>query len=106
MNPRKEAAMGREKMMDTRGLYRKFEIRRTDGSSEPGGRHEGCTYFVLDIEHDKHAKAALEAYAKDCLEERPMLSKDLLSVVNAMELGMGNSHAATLIARAEGTEKT
>ena len=24
------------------GLFQKFEVRRTDGSSEPGGKHEGC----------------------------------------------------------------
>jgi hypothetical protein len=48
----------------TRGLYGKFEIRRTDGQSEAGGKHEGCDYFVLDLEHDPHAIPALLAYAK------------------------------------------
>jgi len=46
-----------------RGLYRKYKVERNDGSSGPGGKHEKCEYFILDLEHDKHAKAALKAYA-------------------------------------------
>ena len=32
----------------TEGLYHKFNVERTDGTSEPGKRHHGCDYFVLD----------------------------------------------------------
>lgn len=65
-------------MNDTeRGLYGKYMIARTDGSSEPGGKHQDCQYFVLDLDHDKHAKAAIEAYANSCAEEFPALAKDL-----------------------------
>lgn len=46
-----------------RGLYAKFNVMRTDGSSNPGGRHDGCQYFVLDLDHDPHARTALAAYA-------------------------------------------
>lgn len=46
-----------------RGLYGKFHITRTDGKSEPGEKHHGCDYFVLDITHDPHAIPALRAYA-------------------------------------------
>lgn len=53
-------------MSNERGIYRKYELRRTDGSSEPGGKHEKCSYFVLDITHDPHAIPALEAYAQAC----------------------------------------
>ena len=60
-----------------RGLYRKYEVRRTDGSSEPGGKHEGCIYFVLDLDHDPHALPALEAYADSCEADYPELAKDL-----------------------------
>lgn len=60
-----------------RGLYLKFEVTRTDGSSEPGGKHHGCEYFVLDLTHDKHAKAALLAYAESCELEYPLLAADL-----------------------------
>lgn len=61
----------------SRGLYNKFNVTRTDGSSEPGGKHDGCEFFVLDLTHDKHAKAALLAYAKSCCLEYPLLSEDL-----------------------------
>lgn len=46
-----------------RGLYEKFFVERTDGSSGPNGKHDGCEYFVLDLSHDPHAKPALLAYA-------------------------------------------
>lgn len=49
-----------------RGLYNKFRVERTDGSSAKGGKHEGCEYFVLDMDHDRHAIPALLAYAKSC----------------------------------------
>lgn len=62
---------------NTRGLYNKFDVRRTDGGSEPGGRHHGCEYFVLDLTHDKHAEAALRAYADSCAVEYPLLAADL-----------------------------
>lgn len=62
----------------TRGLYNKFEIRRVDGSSEPGEKHHSCEYFVLDLVHDKHAAAALRAYAESCVDEYPQLAADLL----------------------------
>ena len=61
----------------TRGLYNKFEVRRVDGSSELGGKHCGCDYFVLDLTHDKHAPAALLAYAHSCEAEYPLLAADL-----------------------------
>lgn len=65
-------------MNDTeRGLYRKYKVERTDGSSGKGGKHERCEYFILDLEHDKHAKAALKAYAESCAKEFPELAKDL-----------------------------
>lgn len=63
----------------TRGLYGKFLVERVDGSSAPGGKHDGCDYFVLDITHDKFAKAALVAYAEACKEEYPLLAADLLT---------------------------
>lgn len=59
------------------GLYRKFQVTRTDGSSSPGGKHENCEYFVLDLDHDKFALPALKAYAMACVSEYPALSIDL-----------------------------
>ena len=46
-----------------RGLYEKFEVRRTDGRDRPGEKHHGCRYFVLDLDHDPLAYPALVAYA-------------------------------------------
>jgi hypothetical protein len=68
----------------TRGLYNKFIVERVDGSGEEGGKHHGCEYFVLDLTHDKHAKAALHAYARSCLREYPLLADDLLKKIDAM----------------------
>ena len=76
----------------TRGLYSKFEVCRTDGSSEPGGKHHGCEYFVLDLTHDKHAAAALRAYAASCATEYPLLSADLLAGIVARD--QASRHAA------------
>ena len=76
-------------MTDTRGMYGKFSVTRTDGTDEEGGKHHGCTYFVLDVTHDKFAAAALLAYARACKEERPTLARDLhalrVSAIRAVE---------------------
>lgn len=65
----------------TLGIYRKFDIIRTDGESEAGRKHDGCDYFVLDLTHDKHTWAALEAYAKACAAEYPLLADDLYEMI-------------------------
>lgn len=59
------------------GVYRKFEVRRTDGSDFSAGKHDGCEYFVLDINHDPHAIPALTAYAHSCEKTHPALAADL-----------------------------
>jgi hypothetical protein len=69
-----------------RGLYGKFIVRRTDGSDQPGGKHDQCRYFVLDLDHDKYALSALRAYARRCAKTHPMLSRDLLAIVDGNEL--------------------
>jgi hypothetical protein len=63
--------------MKNKGLYNKFTVTRTDGRSEPGEKHDGCDYFVLDLTHDKFAIPALKAYAKACNSEYPLLADDL-----------------------------
>ena len=46
-------SMGEIGMGDTaRGLYDKFIVTRTDGTSEPGKKHDGCRYFVYT--HYRH----------------------------------------------------
>jgi len=66
------------------GLYQKFRVERTDGSSEPGGKHEHCRYFVLDLDHDKHAASALAAYCESCRHEFPALAADLERLIDEL----------------------
>ena len=65
---------------EERGVYRKYDVRRVDGGSGPGGKHEHCLYFVLDLVHDEFAAPALAAYAQACKEKFPVLSKELKSI--------------------------
>lgn len=60
-----------------KGWYRKYTVTRADGSSKPGGKHEECEYFVLDLDHDVYAAAALEAYAASCEADYPALAEDI-----------------------------
>lgn len=64
-----------------KGLYEKFTVTRNDGSSAAGKKHHNCRYFVLDLDHDPHAVAALKAYAKSCKDSNPQLSKDLKKLI-------------------------
>lgn len=66
------------KPAEQQGVFRKFIVQRVDGSDQPGGKHHGCEYFVLDMQHDPHAPAALRAYAQSCEQTHPQLSRDLL----------------------------
>lgn len=60
------------------GLYRKFDVKRTDGQDQrPEQKHWRCAYFVLDLTHDNHAGPAVKAYAKSCAKEFPKLAADL-----------------------------
>lgn len=66
------------KPAEQQGLFRKFEVRRTDGSdATPMGKHYGCEYFVLDVDHDPHAAAALVAYADAVEATHPELAADM-----------------------------
>lgn len=65
------------KPAEQQGLFRKFDVRRTDGSDAPGGKHHGCRYFVLDVDDDAFAAAALGAYASACAASHPELARDL-----------------------------
>lgn len=68
-----------------RGVYRKFKVERSDGSSKEGGKHARCRYFVLDLDHDPHAAAALWAYAESCKEAFPDLACDLEYAAERLE---------------------
>jgi hypothetical protein len=69
---------------EDRGLYRKYEVRRKDGSSQPGGKHEHCEYFVLDLTHDPFAIDALMAYHNACRKRFPKLAADLDAKLSEM----------------------
>lgn len=65
------------KTAEQQGLFRKFDVRRVDGSDQLGGKHHGCRYYVLDVDHDPYAAAALGAYADACKASHPELARDL-----------------------------
>ena len=65
------------KPAEQQGVFRKFDVRRVDGSDAPGGKHHGCRYFVLDMDHDQHAASALAAYAASCAVTHAALSAEL-----------------------------
>lgn len=65
------------KPAEQQGLFRKFDVRRVDGSDQPGGKHHGCHYYVLDLNHDQHAPAAMRAYAAACRATHPHLADDI-----------------------------
>lgn len=67
----------RTKPAEQQGLFRKFLVIRTDGSSGIGGKHEHCENFVLDVNHDPHAPAALAAYANEVERTHPALAADM-----------------------------
>lgn len=67
-----------------RGLYGKYIVIRKDDYSR---KHDGCFYFVLDLDHDKFAAPALRAYAAACREEYPALAEDLEARVGSLEAG-------------------
>ncbi len=67
------------------GIYHKFNVERTDGSSAPGGKHEGDEYFVLNLTTDKHALPALAAYAKSCANDYPVLAADLRTKCQSLQ---------------------
>jgi hypothetical protein len=82
------------KPAEQQGLFRKFDVERVDGSDEPGGKHHGCFNFVLDVDHDKHAPAAMRAYAASCRHEQPKLAQDIIDRV-----GLLGTPEATLFAQ-------
>lgn len=68
------------------GWINKFTVIRNDGKSEPGQKHEGCEYFVLDLSHDPFAAPALRSYAAACKKTYPHLAADIMEKVNNEDL--------------------
>jgi hypothetical protein len=69
------------------GVYRKYDVTRTDGSSAPGGKHADCAYFVLDLEHDEFAIPALKAYATACRKSHHLLAADIAAIIASTQRG-------------------
>lgn len=72
----------------TRGLYPdgKFVVQRKDGTDAPGGKHDGCEYFVLDLSHDQHAIPAVRAYATSARRGGyELLANDLEALVGVAQ---------------------
>jgi hypothetical protein len=67
------------KPAEQQGLFHKFDVRRTDGSDVPGGKHHGCRYFVIDLDHDLNAGPTMRAYARACSNKHPQLAADLVA---------------------------
>lgn len=65
------------KPAEQQGIFEKFRVGRTDGSDAPGGKHHGCRYFVLDLDHDQHAPAGMRGYAADCRDTHPVLADEI-----------------------------
>lgn len=71
-----------------RGAYQKFfvTVARVDDSSRPGGKHQFCYFYVLDLEHDPFAIPALRAYIDACRSEYPSLASDLEKLIEAYQV--------------------
>lgn len=64
----------------SKGIMRKFKVERLMPSSR-GINHDDCQYFVLDLDHDPHARTAALAYAESCETAYPNLATDLRVMV-------------------------
>ena len=71
------------------GLYRKFDVERTDGRSAPGMKHFRCRYFVVDLDHDPLAAGTLRDYAERTLNVN--LRDDLIRQAVEIEDGGADS---------------
>jgi hypothetical protein len=60
-----------------RGPYKKYIVKRVDGSHRKGRKHEFCKYHVLDLDHDPYALPALKAYADACSAMYPKLAASI-----------------------------
>ena len=90
----------------SRGLYGKFIVERTDGSSVKGGKHESCRYFVLDIDHDPLAQNALCAYSKDArLAGYGLLANDLDEIIRQLSTPQGKAGEREITTSAEAIVK-
>lgn len=66
------------------GLYKKFEVNRTDGRDQPGGDRTGAEYIVLDLTYCPFARAAALAYADKMAADYPQAAAELQAVIAAL----------------------
>lgn len=66
------------------GLYKKFEVHRTDGRDQPGGDRAGAEYIVLDLTYCPFARAAALAYADKMAADYPQAAAELRAVIAAL----------------------
>jgi hypothetical protein len=59
----------------------RYRVVRTDGRSAPGEKHADCSYFVLDLTHDRYTVPAVRAYADAVRLEHPGLAADLDALI-------------------------
>ena len=57
-----------------KGVYKKYVVQRINDEK---GKHNDCFFFVLDPQHDPHARAAMRAYAESCKADNPLLAADV-----------------------------
>ncbi len=57
-------------------MYNKYDVTKLEGETDPNAE-----YFVLRLDTDKHALAAVIAYAESIRDDDPELAEDLLERV-------------------------
>jgi len=85
------------------GLYKKFNVTRTDGKDAPGGKHEADEYFVLNLTTDKNAIPAIATYADACEAEYPMLAADLRAMIATKALATSTYITVPQVTLPDGT---
>ena len=85
------------------GLIEKYRVKRVDQRDKPGQKHENCLYFVLDIAHDRYARAGIFAYATACKQEFPKMSKQLFMIANQLNQGKSIGGPIRTVLRGNGT---
>jgi hypothetical protein len=69
-------------MNDPKGLYNKYQVTKTDGSPvDPEAE-----YFVLRLDTDEAARAALACYAEHIYEKNPALADEIWQKLEGYEV--------------------
>jgi hypothetical protein len=62
---------------------RHYVQRKDQAENDPYSiHHGGCTYLVLDLDHDPLAAEAAEAYADACAESHPEFAASLRALID------------------------